>query len=175
MTAPRPQSRGVMRRAWARPWPSALCPSCRVRGTTLRTPRRGTPVLGAEGVPAVPSALPSRDRGPQPLLGAKAKCGSGRGAPRPAGSASSPPCHSRRQSFSPAPPADKPADDGPVFPRISPEPTPALDLGRGLCCAPGVSSLSPRGACLCRPVPRSAFVSADTGERTDAAHGREAP
>lgn len=84
MTAPRPQSRGVMRRAWARPWPSALCPSCRVRGTALRTPRRGTPVLGAEGVPAVPSALPSRDRGPQPLLGAKAKCSSGRGAPRPA-------------------------------------------------------------------------------------------
>lgn len=84
MTAPRPQSQGVMRRAWARPWPSALCLSCRVRGTALRTPRRGTPVLGAEGVPAVPSALPSRDRAPQPLLGAKAKCGSGRGAPRPA-------------------------------------------------------------------------------------------
>lgn len=116
---------------------------------------------------------------PRPSTAASAR-GQGQVQQRAGSSTSCPgrrhhPLVTRVASFSPAPPADKPADDGPVFPRISPEPTPALGLGRGLCCAPGVSSPSPRGACLCRPVPRSAFVSADTGERTDAAHGRDAP
>lgn len=120
----------------------------------------------------MPSALPSpetEDRslcsGPRPSVATGSEFCS---LPR---LASSPSCHSCHHSFSPISPADKPADNGPIFPIISPEPTSALDHARGLCCVPSLSSLNLRCTRLCRPVSLSAFVLSGAEERSSVAHG----